>query len=319
MVRPVEEVASDHLFLAALDAIQLWRKSNHQTIEFPGSVEDAQALASWDGDFAQFLKLIDQVAPPLVYIETVFLNQEGLEELAIDIVDGRELNEPDDLSEDPEDKDVSVCTAVGQLKDHLAAIGHRVGDPIKLSVGFVVGGVLHRAVLNAGWFESFVTSELEAAGIGSSETEAADPKQLQKLIAEAKRLGVVEKALADRRVLSAVSNNALYDRYCAVAIELVPGLEAYSAPGSWRYGLRSSLEQLARGFPERVATRRKEIETETLNDLETFALGFLADPIVANSSTVSGKEPLARRYVEEQLGFKSTLLASQLARFKPSR
>jgi hypothetical protein len=66
----------------------------------------------------------------------------------------------------------------------------------------------------------------------------------------------------------------------------------------------------------RTSAKRAELEQEALSDLPVFAADFLADPIVLRAKTVKAREPLAKRYVEDRLGFRSAAVASQLARYK---
>ena len=111
-------------------------------------------------------------------------------------------------------------------------------------------------------------------------------------------------------MFSVVSNISIFETCWKLAIERMPDLSRFGDP----VAMRRTMHYLVPDLPKRVAVKKAEAEQAALSDLESFGADFFADPAVSRASTVSQRERLARAYVEERLGFKSTAVVSQLAR-----
>jgi hypothetical protein len=311
-----ERFADGKEFASALDALQRWRQAEHQTVEYPGFLQKAPAALRYERDFESFLSLVDKLTPVFLYVRLDELNRDQLAQFAEDLLDRRAAVEtgiedepPDEIFFDEDgldEEDEDLQREIDRLESSLPE-GHRLGDPVKLQAGFVRDGIFHFVDVRSEWYFQFTANELES--VEAKEDEVRELRANE--IAELRSINFVDELLADKRALAVVSKEVLYDLAGKLAVERVPGLA--SMP---RWQLWPEIAKLTPDLLTCMSAKRAELEQEALRDLPDFAADFLADPAVLRANTVKAREPLAKRYVEDRLGFRSAALTSQLARYK---
>jgi hypothetical protein len=311
-----ERFADGKEFASVLDALQRWRQVEHLTVEYPGFLQKAPATLRYEGDFESFLSLVDKLTPAFLYVQLDELNRDQLAQFAEELLDRRAAIEtgiedepPDEIFSDEDDldeEDEDLQREIDRFENSLPE-GHGLGEPVELQAGFVRDGIFHFVDVRSEWYLQFIANELESVEAKEDEVR----KLRANGIAELRSINFIDELLADKRALAVVSKEVLYDLAGKLAVERVPGLG--SMP---RWQLWSEIAKLVPDLLTRTSAKRAELEQEALSDLPVFAADFLADPIVLRAKTVKAREPLAKRYVEDRLGFRSAAVASQLARYK---
>ena len=307
----------DEAFSKALADLERWRKTDHKAIEYLGFLEDAPSVVEWDGDAESFIGLINNLTPAFAYIDVDELDDDHIDALAEELLEHQAAG-PGSAPEEDEDEDElglddgegwpELEELAGSLKERLGAQGHKLGEPVELRLGFVRDGIFHSLAIEPAWYVGFVDGEL--AVVQQREDEAR--QRQANAFEELKQSGFFEGVLKDKRLFGAVSNNAVWDACAAIVLERSPEL---SPDGSVAW-MRRSMAHVAPDLLRQVATKKSSLEAGALADLESFGADFFTTPAYKKASTMAERERLARAYVEEHLGFKSTAVTSKLARHK---
>ena len=292
-------------FTQAVERLSTWRAQPHDFVEIPAFPSSSSFSAQWSKGIATFLKLVDRVGPELVYLETRSLQVSELEEVI-------------EHSWSFRNRDAALRQrALELLLVRLRDAGHPEDEVTRFAVGFTADGVLHYYRAAADWVGEFLDvgirrlrAELLEGGEEPVETRLSE-KATTEAIRRARKAGVFERARTDPRLLGASSSGEMSSLFWKVVTEEVPELRRMDVR-RWSY------ELVPRDLYQQVMARREQLVDRHLANLDELGQEFASWPPAAGATTVGAKEPLAKLFVEQKLGFKNAALASALARWTPS-
>ena len=290
-------------FTKAVERLSTWRAQPHDFVEIPAFPSSATLAAPWAKGIAGFLKLIDRVNPELVYLETGSLQVPELERIIERSWSFR--------NRDPELRQRALELLLVRLRD----AGHPEDEVTRFAVGFSADGVLHYYRAAADW-----VGELLDAGIRRLRAELVDggeeaqtvrsEKETTEAIRRARDAGVFDRARNDPRMLGASSSGEMVDVFWSIVTDEVPELRRGDSV-RWGYQL------VPNDIYQQVMTQREQLVDRYLSNLDELGAEFSTWPPDIGAATIQAKEPLAKVFVQQKLGFKSVALASALARWTP--
>ena len=206
--------------------------------------------------------------------------------------------------------------ALELLVVRLRDAGHPADEVTKFAIGFTANGVLHYYRAAADWVGEFLDAgirRLRAELVdGGEEAQAVrSEKETTGLIQRARKAGVFDRARNDPRMLAASSSGEMVDVFWSIVTEEVPELRRGDSV-RWGYQL------VPNDIYQQVMVQREQLVDRHLANLDELGEEFSAWPPAIGATTIQAKEPLAKLFVQQKLGFKSVALASAVARWSPS-
>ena len=204
--------------------------------------------------------------------------------------------------------------AVETLVRRLAEMGHGPDEVTSFSLGFTADGVFHYYGASTGWVREFLDEEvgrirLKLAGGGDAGVRVSE-KDSATAVRRAKKEGVIDRTLSDPRMFGARSRGDMVRVFRTIASEAMPEL----ANLEWRWW---NYELVPNDIYDAVMRRREQFVNGLIADPDELGVEFLAWPATGSAGTVTEKEPIAKLFVEQKLGFKHVGLAQVLARWSP--